>query len=108
MATRKTSSKKANKARSAAATKTKSKVGITRATAGARKPGLHALIGRAVADAEFLGELLAAPEATVSQFSLDAATRREVLALLANPNAVRRNVSAFVRRFRRRPSVEAV
>jgi hypothetical protein len=108
MATRKKSTKKATKVRAATAAKPTSKAVKPRVASENRKAGLHALIGRAVADARFLDELLEAPEATLSRFSLDTATRREVLALLANPKYVRRNVSIFVRRFRRRPSVEAV
>jgi hypothetical protein len=121
MATRKTSTKKATKAASTAAAKAPKPAKTTgkaaKATSraakpagmgGARKPGLHALIGRAVADEDFLDELLRAPEATLSGFNLDVATRRDVLELLANPKEVRRNVSAFVKRFRRRPSAEAV
>ena len=108
MATRKTSSKKATKTGSAAAAKPKRKARKPRATGGAGKSDLHVLIGRAVADAKFLDKLLAAPAVTLSKFDLDPATRREVLALLANPRVVRRNVSAFARRFRRLPSVDAV
>ncbi len=70
---------------------------------GGAKPqvGLHALIGRAVADPKFLGQLLKSPERTIAPFKLDRLTKKEVLRLLATPAQVKKLVASFRKRFGR-------